>query len=559
LKDSITKTEDGSIEVHGTYLLHSLLTTSASRSPEKIAVLSGGRSLTYATLDTLSDRLAGVLLDQSIEKGDRVGIYVPMSLASVVGLFAVLKAGACYVPLDPTAPTQRLARIISDSKLTLILSNSQKLAEIQSTISSGCPVNRVVLVDCDLSQKLPKTRVPLPGSTEVIGWNEVVGHPPLPEMKKPAIETDTAYILYTSGSTGMPKGVMISHRNSLSFVNWAAECARLTKDDRVAWHAPLHFDLSIFSIFSSCLAGATIVLVPEGTSTFPSQLAKLVESERITVWYSVPSVLTLMVLYGNLPAYDLSSLKTVIFAGEVFPLKYLQRLMTTLPWARCLNWYGPTETNVCTWYEVPHLEPDLTKPIPIGKACANTEVFAVTNEGRKLVAPGESGELYVRGPSVMQGYWGDPDKTAKSVLTNPFSSDSSDRVYKTGDTVTLDVDGNYLYLGRKDGMIKTRGYRVELGEIESVLYGHSGVKEVVVLPIPDELIGNRLRAIICRYESVTLTKDEVLRFCGERLPRYMVPDVVEFRETIPKTSTGKTDRVALAQSPTQPGGDDLAR
>jgi non-ribosomal peptide synthetase component F len=237
----------------------------------------------------------------------------------------------------------------------------------------------------------------------------------------------------------------------------------MTEDDRISRHAPLHFDLSIFDIFSSCRAGATIILVPEGSATFPVQLTRLIERQRITVWYSVPSVLTLLVLYGNLAASDLSCLRTIIFAGEVFPVKYLRRLMTILPQARYLNWYGPTETNVCTSYEVPLLDPERTTPIPIGKACANTEVFAVNNAGEKVTKPGESGELYVRGPSLMQGYRGHSEKTAKVLMHNPFQLHFHELVYKTGDIVTLDADGNYVYLGRQDGMIKTRGYRVELG------------------------------------------------------------------------------------------------
>lgn len=341
---------------------------------------------------------------------------------------------------------------------------------------------------------------------------------------------------------------MISHRNSLTFVNWAADCVGLSADDRVSSHAPLHFDLSIFDIFSSCLAGATIILVPEGASTFPVQLTRLIERERISVWYSVPSVLTLMVLYGQLAPHDLSCLRTIIFAGEVFPVKYLRQLMAALPQARYLNWYGPTETNVCTFYEVPPLDPERTVPIPIGKACANTEVFAVNIAGEKVTEPGESGELYVRGPSLMQGYWGHPEKTAKVLMRNPFQPHFNELMYKTGDIVTLDADGNYLYLGREDGMIKTRGYRVELGEIEAVLYGHPAIREVAVLPVPDEVLGNRLRAVISLYEGASLTREEVLAFCHQQLPHYMVPDMIEFREVLPKTSTGKTDRVGLARS-----------
>lgn len=509
--------------------------------------MAGERRLTYGSLNALSDQLAGTLRAHGVKTGDRVGIYIPMSLASVVSVFAIMKAGASYVPLDPSAPAKRLAYVIHDCGITTLVSSTTKAGGIQAMFPEECPLNSVVLVDCDLPPEHKNTPVPLPQGVVAAQWSEVLSQLAWPPAGTPSVETDTAYILYTSGSTGTPKGVMISHRNSLTFVNWAAECVRLTWEDRVVCHAPLHFDLSTFSIFSSCLVGAEIVLVPEGTSTFPTQLAKMIERERISVWYSVPSVLAFMVLYGDLAGCDLSSLRAIVFAGEVFPVKYLQKLMSILPSARYLNWYGPTETNVCTSYEVPHLDPERTTPIPIGKACANTEVFAINIEGKAVTRPGESAELYVRGPTLMQGYWGDQEKTAKVLVRNPLNPDSPHIVYRTGDIVTLDGDGNYIYLGREDGMIKTRGYRVEVGEIESVLYAHPAVKEAVVLGIPDELFGNRLRAVVSLHEGTALNKEELLAHCSQRLPHYMMPDVVEFRKELPKTSTGKADRAGLVR------------
>lgn len=530
------------------YVLHQLLMDSARYAPGKTAVISNEYSLSYEELDALTDQLAGVLRTQGVVPGNRVGIYISKSLASVVSVFAILKTGACYVPLDPGAPVKRLAYIIQDSGITTLLTSSTKVTNLQAMFPDACPLSTVVLVDCDLPPEQRPATASVPTGVTVVSWSEVIARTATALPENLAIETDLAYILYTSGSTGTPKGVMISHRNSLTFVNWAAECVGLTVNDRVSSHAPLHFDLSIFDIFSSCKAGATIILVPEGSTTFPVQLTKLIERERISVWYSVPSVLTLLVLYGRLAAHDLSCLRAIIFAGEVFPVKYLRRLMGVLPQARYLNWYGPTETNVCTSYEVPPLDPERTMPIPIGKACANTEIFAVNSVGEKVRGQGQTGELYVRGPSLMQGYWGQVEKTAKVLIRNPFQSQFYEPVYKTGDIVTQDTDGNYLYLGREDGMIKTRGYRVELGEIEAVLYGHPAIREVAVLPVPDELLGNRLRAVISLYEGAVLTREEALSFCNQQLPHYMIPDVIEFREELPKTSTGKTDRVSLARS-----------
>jgi acyl-coenzyme A synthetase/AMP-(fatty) acid ligase len=194
---------------------------------------------------------------------------------------------------------------------------------------------------------------------------------------------------------------------------------------------------------------------------------------------------------------------------------------------------------------VPLLNAERTKPVPIGRACANTEVFALDPNGRRITGPGEKGELYVRGPSIMRGYWGDRPKSAAVLVKNPLAPQSDEIVYRTGDIVTLDSDGNYLYLGREDGMIKTRGYRVELGEVESILYGHPGIKEAAVIAVPDDLLGNRIRAVISPKDGVKMDRKEVISFCSEKLPNYMLPDDVEFLKSLPKTSTGKTDRVAL--------------
>jgi acyl-coenzyme A synthetase/AMP-(fatty) acid ligase len=340
---------------------------------------------------------------------------------------------------------------------------------------------------------------------------------------------------------------MISHRNSLTFVEWAAAAARLTDQDRVCSPAPLHFDLSVFDVFASCRAGACMAVLPDGTATFPVSIARWMESAQISVWYSVPSVLTLLACYGGLPNFDLSRLHTVIFAGEVFPPKYLAKLMAELPNARYLNWYGPTETNVCTAFEIPADGADDATPAPIGKACANTEVFAVATDGSRVSEPGEEGELYARGPSLMQGYWGQPAKTHEVLVVNPFQASRDELVYRTGDLVTLDPDGNYVYIGRRDSMVKIRGYRVELGEVETALYRHPGIKEAAVLPVSDELLGSRLRAVITANQGSDLTRENVMDHCRQWLPGYMVPDVIDFREALPRTSTGKVDRAGLAR------------
>jgi amino acid adenylation domain-containing protein len=536
------------------YLLHRLLTEAAARQPQRPAVASDGCLLTYQELDRLSNKLARSLLRLGVVPGDRVGVLAPKSAAAVIGIYGVLKAGACYVPLDPKAPAGRLSHIVRDSGAAVIVADQARTPQAATLVGAAPRPRGVVVAGVPGREEAAVA----PAQVVAIVPSDAVAGESAEPLTEGAIETDLAYILYTSGSTGAPKGVMISHRNSLAFIEWAAAAAGLSEQDRVCSPAPLHFDLSVFDIFSTCQAAACLAVLPNGAATFPVSIARWLEAERISVWYSVPSVLALLAGYGNLRRFDLSDLRTVIFAGEVFPPKHLARLMAELPHARYLNWYGPTETNVCTAFEVPAGGAD-AGPAPIGKACANTEVFAVTSEGRRVSRPGEVGELYVRGPSLMRGYWGQPAKTSEVLIRNPFRTEYDELVYRTGDLVTLEPTGDYSYLGRRDSMVKIRGYRVELGEVEATLYRHPAIREAAVLPVPDELLGSRLRAVVTADGVGNLTREDVLDHCRQWLPGYMVPDVVEFRETLPRTSTGKVDRVGLAQEQheLEPAGDGL--
>jgi amino acid adenylation domain-containing protein len=526
------------------YLLQRLLTEAAARQPLRPAVASGGCVLTYQELDRQSNKVARALLRLGVAPGDRVGILAPKSAAAVVGLYGALKAGACYVPLDPKAPAERLSHIVRDSGAAAIVADEERASQA-AALAGVATGSRGVVVASNSGSAAPDDAAAAQ-SAAIVPWAVVAEESGEPLAEEPAIETDLAYMLYTSGSTGTPKGVMISHRSSLTFVDWAATAIGLTEQDRVCSPAPLHFDLSVFDIFATCKAAACLTVLPDRAATFPVSIARWLESERVSVWYSVPSVLTLLACYGSLRKFNLSDLRTVIFAGEVFPPKYLAQLMAELPHARYVNWYGPTETNVCTAFEVPAGGAD-ARPVPIGKACANTEVFAVTSEGNRVSRPDEVGELYVRGPSLMSGYWGQPAKTSEVLVRNPFRAEYDELVYRTGDLVTLEATGDYAYLGRRDSMVKIRGYRVELGEVEATLYRHPAIREAAVLPVSDELLGSRLRAVVTADGAGNLTRENVLDHCRQWLPSYMVPDIIEFREELPRTSTGKVDRAGLAQ------------
>jgi amino acid adenylation domain-containing protein len=498
------------------YLLQQLLIDSVHRHPDKVAVRARGRSLTYGELDVRSSQLARLLRERGIERGDRVGLFFPKAVESVVAMLGVLKAGAVYVPLDPHAPARRVAGIVEDCGVRALITTSERLRTLPPR-ALAC----TVLVSG------------APEGAEQVAWSSLETFPASAPPER-AIESDLAYILYTSGSTGQPKGVMLTHRNALTFVDWCAATFRIGPEDHLSNHAPLHFDLSVFDVYNALGAGATVSLIHEEITVFPQRLAALIEDHGITVWYSVPSALVYLLLHADLATRDLDRLRLVLFAGEVFPMKYLKTLADLLPRAELYNLYGPTETNVCTYHRVDRWKLAGQERLPIGRACANTEVFTL------------DGELVVRGPSVTPGYWGDPDKTGRAMVDNPLAPFPGERCYRTGDLVTLDEQGEYLYLGRRDSQVKSRGYRIELGDIEAALYAHPAVVEAAVIAVPDDDMGNRLRAFVAIRAGEALTPGALQTHCAGLVPRYMVPERIDLRAELPKTSTGKTDRTRLA-------------
>ena len=514
------------------YLLHQAIDRAAARFPDKEAVRFSGRSLTYAELKQRTDRLAAVLMARGVSRGDRVGIYLKKSLESLVAIYGILKAGAAYVPLDPFAPTARLSFVIQDCGIRTLVTQNAQLGFVREMLAQGAALEH--LVGVSPQESLAASTIP---------WEEVYATEvdSLPDAG--TIEQDLAYILYTSGSTGTPKGIMHTHHSGLSFARWAAETYDLRPDDRLSNHAPLHFDLSTFDIFAGALAGATTVVIPEALTKFPASLSRLIENEKITVWYSVPFALIQMLLRGGLESRDFSSLRWLLFAGEVFPTKHLRQLMAKLPHVKFSNLYGPTETNVCTYYHVESL-PETDEPIPIGRVCENADGLIVDADDHP-VASGEVGELLIRGPIVMRGYWGQPEKTARGFFRRKVYGYLDDIYYRTGDLVQELPDGNLKYLGRKDHQIKTRGYRVELGEIETALVSYESVEEAAVYPVPDGQGSNLIEAAITVKDGGRISIEDLEEHIGRQLPPYAMPAKIIITDSFPRTSTGKINRREL--------------
>jgi amino acid adenylation domain-containing protein len=523
--------------------LSSLLSEAAGARPDHRAVEDElGRSLTYGQLERSADRLAARLARWGVGRGDRVGLWLPKSLEAVVAIHGVVRTGAAYVPVDPTAPPRRGAGILADARIKAAVITPEFLPAVSESWPICGPKPRPILVGAPVT--LPR---------ETAAWEEVMADGAPSPLPQPWLADDPAYVLYTSGSTGQPKGVVLSHANAFCFLDWCQATFELCSKDRFASHAPFHFDLSVFDLFASCRTGATLVLIGEALGKDPVRLGTFLAKRAIDVWYSAPSILALLAEYGGLDRPAFPAPRLVLFAGEVFPIQHLRRLRRL--WSRSTLWnlYGPTETNVCTAFPIPEeIHDDRLEPFPIGRPCPPFRVCVVDESARPAPA-GEPGELWVSGTGVMRGYFGRPDLTEQAI-----ARDSAGVAwYRTGDVVTDDGAGLLSFHGRRDRMVKKRGYRIELGEIESALYQHEGVDRAAVVATTNES-GVSISAFLAMKPERKCSIIAMKRHCTLHLPHYMVPDQIAFLPAVPSTSTDKVDYHGLQQmvgSGRMEGGD----
>lgn len=483
-----------------TALLHQWLLRTAAATPCAIALEEEDRATSFRDLAAFAWAIAATLRARGLRPGDRVALVLPKTTEAVVAVFGCLLAGAVYVPIHPRWPANRIAAVVEDCGARLIFEMSEGAIQLTGTHGES-PVR----------------------------WEDalsaVAGALPLPERR----EEDPAVILFTSGSTGRAKGVVLPHRAVAAFVRWSAAEFGIAPADRIACPSPLGFDLSTFDLFNMALCGATCVLVPENIAWMPRFLTRYAAAKRVTVWYSVPSILARMLRDGGMRPGTCPDLRVVLFAGEVISGSDLALLTAAVRPALCANLYGPTETNVVTFYRVP-AEFDPAAPPPIGRACPFAEV---------LVDP-STGELLAGGESLMSGYWNRPDDNARA-----FVNRDGRLYYRTGDRVQSDASGNLLFAGRLDRQVKRRGYRIELGEIEAALAGHPAILEVGVVAVSNSDQGVLITAFLGTGSSGSLSLLEVKAHCAAALPPYMVPDRVLFVVAVPRGTRGKIDYSAL--------------
>ncbi len=516
------------------YLLHHSVDESATRYPAHEAMRFRGIGLTYAGLAQRSAQLARLLHDQGVRRGDRIGVFLNKSLETVVAIYGVLRAGAAYVPLDPRSPAARLVGIIQDCDMHGVISQDDKAA---------------ILADVAEEAASLKFLVGLSGGASVDGvrtfsWDDVAEFPPQPPAVR-VMEHDLAYIMYTSGTTGAPKGIMHTHYSGLSYVRMSAATYDIRHEDRLSNHPALHFDMSTFDYLTGPYCGTTTVIIPESHMLFPAELSRLVQDERLTVWYSVPFALSQMLLNGALDDRDWSSLRWVLYGGEPFPVDHLRALLNRLPWVRFSNVYGPAEVNQCTVYNIPAPAawPDDFSDVPLGDIWDNADGLVVDDEDQPPAA-GAVGELLVRTPTMMRGYWNRPDLNERVFYYQALAGGFSATYFRTGDLVRTGDDGLLYFMGRKDHQVKVRGFRIELPEIDRVLGGHPVVEAGAGFVTRGEQ-ADELCAAVVLVGGHTGEAGALKAHLQSHLPHYAVPDRIVFVQALPRTSAGKVDRKAL--------------
>ncbi len=493
--------------------IHELFEAQVERSPDAIAVIFEDEQLTYEELNHRANQLAHYLRSLGVKPEVLVGICVERSLEMVIGILGILKAGGAYVPLDPAYPKERLAFMLEDAQISVLLTQQRLVKELPQREA------KVVCLDAD--------------------W-EIIAQKNHKNLSTKFTFKNLAYVIYTSGSTGKPKGVMLSHSNLCNHMFWMQATFPLTKKDKVLQKTPFGFDASVWEFYAPLLAGGQLLIAKPGGHTDSAYLLKLIAQQQVTTVQLVPSLLQMLLEQGGIETCH--SLKHVFCGGEILPVTLQESLLSKLD-VNLHNLYGPTEAciDATFWNCQREIYPQL---VPIGRPISNTQIY-ILDQNLQPVPVGVPGELYIGGVGVARGYLNLPELTAIKFIPNPFSNESGSRLYKTGDLVRYLPNGDIEILGRIDYQVKIRGFRIELGEIEARLNQHAKVREAVVVTWDDELTDKRLVAYVSPQSNQELTVIELRSFLKEKLPEYMIPSTFVLLQTLPLTPNGKLDRRSL--------------
>lgn len=522
----MTQSLDAAVPLLQDFLLHT-----AARLPEKVAVVCKKERVTYAGIDQASNALAHALVARGVARGDRVIVFADNTVEAAVAFWAVLKANAVVSMVNPLTKADKLTYLLNDCRATALITDAH-LEPVFAAAVPRSPHLRTVIVSGPVT---PEQLAGLPGATD---WQAALasGDRSAPPPRR-CLDIDLAAIVYTSGSTGDPKGVMLTHRNMLTAGTSVSSYLGLREDDVVLMVLPMAFDYGLYQMIMSIRMGARLVV--ERSFAFPAAVLNVMVSEGVTVFPGVPTIYAILTELKTLSTYDFSRIRLVTNTAAALPVKHILRLQELFPAAEIFSMYGLTECKRCTYLPPKDLA---RKPTSVGIAIPNTELWIVDENDQK-VPPGTVGQLVIRGATVMRGYWEKPEATAKKLRPGPLPGEM---VLYTGDYCRLDEEGYLYFVGRMDDIIKSRGEKVAPKEVEAAIYNIAGVKEVAVIGVADEVLGQAVKAFVVLEKGVDLTEKDIQRDCQSRLENFMVPKHVVFVPDLPKTTTGKIKKTDLS-------------
>ena len=507
-------------------LLHDYLEHSAAHHGRRIALVCGAEQLTYDEIDARSNAVAQHLVAAGVTRGDRVMIFADNTVETVVGFWAALKANAVVCIVNPLTKRDKLNYLLQDCRPAALITE-RRLYATYSEAARTCPSLRRVIVSGTIID------AELTGLPNAVRWSTAITEAAASPPARTCIDIDLAAIVYTSGSTGDPKGVMLTHRNMTAACTSIASYLALREDEVILNVLPLAFDYGLYQMIMAFRAGARLVL--EHSFAFPARILRRVAEEKVTGFPGVPTIFLTLLGLDNLKDYDLSSIRYVTNTGAALPAKQLLMLRDVFPGARIYSMYGLTECKRCTYLPPQDLH---RKPSSVGIAIPNTEMWIVDENDRR-VGPGVVGQLVIRGATVMKGYWGKPEATAKKLRPGPLPGE---QVLYTGDYCWMDTEGYLYFVGRSDEIIKSRGEKVAPKEVESALLGILGVREAAVIGVPDELLGQAVKAFVVVDHGSSFDERQLQIECQSRLESFMVPKYITIVSSLPRTDTGKINK-----------------
>ena len=497
-------------------LLHHFLERTAARLPDKRALVGDAACRTYREIDEAAERLAAVLRARGVRRGERVAIFMENCAQAVHAVYAALKIGAVFMPVNPLTKSDKLAFMLDDARAACLVTHSALCAAWSGAMVRAKTVRACIIADREEAVPLA---APARGDEGVI-------------------DQDLASLIYTSGSSGEPKGVMLTHLNMVSAVNSVSGYLGYREDDVILCALPLAFDYGLYQVLLGFKAGATVVL--ERSFAFPVRILELMAREGVTVLPGVPTIFALLMSLESLPRFDLSRLRLITNTAAALAEAHIRRLRALFPQAQLFSMYGLTECKRVTY--LPPEQLDL-RPTSVGRGMPNEEVWLVDESGRRL-PNGSTGELVIRGSHVMRGYWERPAETAERLRPGP---NPGERVLYSGDIFRSDAEGYLYFVGRKDDIIKSRGEKVSPREVENVLCRLPGVLEAAVVGVADPLLGQAVKAFVVLAPGQRYSERDILGHCLASLESFMVPKYVELVDSLPKTDTGKIKKRALVE------------